>query len=216
MTDTTHPPAPAEPDDPQLTPASRAAGAVVAGILLGGPLLALTLAIPQTATFTAGALTALTARRAYAWHQERHHEDDDDQEHEEQPLDITAHLRTLSDGTDHVLLTRLAKAAGLPNTRAARALLADAGIRVRGVRTPHGNGPGIHTADIPAAPTPAESAPSGGCCCTSDDNTNSNNSPAEGAQKGIRVERIGTDGRIVYDENEPGRYHPVHLSKART
>lgn len=65
-----------------------------------------------------------------------------------------------------VLLTRLAAdlSAAHPfwkaSTKAVRTLLAEAHIPVReGVRTPDGNGPGVHHQDVPALPSPSQTAP---------------------------------------------------------
>ena len=106
---------------------------------------------------------------------------------------LTASLT--ADGT-HVLLTRLAAdlAASHPGweapTKAVRALLAGAGIRVReGVRTTAGIGPGVHHADVPPLPSPAEDAPSGAVVANvgagHGANTNANNTGAPGSGKGF-------------------------------
>jgi len=65
-----------------------------------------------------------------------------------------------------VLLTRLASdLAALypgwePSTKAVRALLAEAAVPTRpGVRTPDGNGPGVHHQDVPPLPSPTDTAP---------------------------------------------------------
>jgi hypothetical protein len=96
--------------------------------------------------------------------------DEVDQEEPEAavPTPAEAHRLTASLAADEtsVLLTRLAADLAAshpgwePSTKAVRTLLAEARIPVRaGVRTPDGNGPGVHHQDVPALPSPAESAP---------------------------------------------------------
>ena len=115
-------------------------------------------------------------------------------EPEAEPVDIVAVLQALGEGGNGVLLTALREAADLPDTKAVRALLDEAGIRVRaGVRTPAGNGPGVHGSDIPT-PSPTASHPSSErCLCSSGGtNANANNRPD-----------------IVQDPHNPHRWHVV-------
>ncbi|MFJ8626242.1 hypothetical protein ACIRD3_25865 [Kitasatospora sp. NPDC093550] len=96
---------------------------------------------------------------------------DEDQEEEPEttvPTPADAHRLTasLTARETSVLLTRLASdlAANHPgweaSTKAVRTLLSEAGIPVRaGVRTPDGNGPGIHHQDVPPLPSPSQTAP---------------------------------------------------------
>lgn len=84
------------------------------------------------------------------------------------PSAAEAHALTASvaaSGTS-VLLTRLAADLTVlhpswePSTKAVRALLAEAGIPVRsGVRTPDGNGPGVHHRDVALLPLPLDGTP---------------------------------------------------------
>lgn len=87
------------------------------------------------------------------------------------PTAVDAHRLTarLAAGGTSVLLTRLAAELAaqhpdwVPSTKAVRDLLATASIRVReGVRTPDGNGPGVHHHDAPPTlPPPGEPLPAG-------------------------------------------------------
>ncbi|GGT43451.1 hypothetical protein GCM10014713_41440 [Streptomyces purpureus] len=154
-------------------------------------------AFPELGYTVAGALALAGTQRARAWAAGRRRSDAD--EPNEQPVDVIAVLQELGEDGGHVLLTRLRDAAGLPDTKAARALLEDAGVSVRaGVRTPGGNGPGVHATDIPRA----SATPSGRCLCTSDANANTNNDPEQGPEKGFRVEHTGQAGTTVYDLSE--------------
>ncbi|MFC8277203.1 hypothetical protein ACFUJR_32665 [Streptomyces sp. NPDC057271] len=160
--------------------------------------------VPETAYYTAGLLTAAGVRKARLWFAGRR--GDVEATDEEQPVDIVAVLQALGDDGGHVLLTRLREAAELPDTKTVRALLDAADIPVRaGVRTPDGNGPGVHQEDIPR-----ESAtPSGRCLCRSHANTNANNSGEQGPQKGFRVEAIGQAGAVVHDPADLQRHHAI-------
>ncbi|MFB8419003.1 hypothetical protein ACFC63_26215, partial [Streptomyces albidoflavus] len=173
-------------------------------------------AVPETAYVVVGVLLCLAWQRATRWFARRRQDDEDEPAAEEAP-DVAAALRTLSGDGRHVLLTELQKAVGAPDTKAVRTLLKAAGIRVRsGVRTPAGNGPGIHQDDIPA-PSPAESdAHSDACCCRSGNNTNANNAPEDPSQKGLRVEPIGLAGAVVRDPADAARRHqPAGVQPAR-
>ncbi|MFJ4093752.1 hypothetical protein ACIPYS_19425 [Kitasatospora sp. NPDC089913] len=81
------------------------------------------------------------------------------------PTPVEAHSLTacLTASGSSVLLTRLAADLGAAHpswtgsTKAVRALLSEAGVPVReGVRTPDGNGPGVHHQDVPPLPSPPE------------------------------------------------------------
>jgi hypothetical protein len=174
-------------------------------------------AAPEVGYFVAGLLATGTVRRARGWLDGRRTPADEDEETEEpepEPVDIAEHLRTLGTGGRHVLLTTLAKEAGLPDTKAVRALLEEAGVRVRGVRGlkadgQEGNGPGVHMADIPGAPLPDDAPPVGRCLCSSAANANTNNAGGEGPGEGFRVEHIGQAGAVVHDPAEAHRRHQV-------
>lgn len=183
---------------------SRAAGGCVA-IILAGALLALAYAVPETVYFAAGVVAAAAVRKARTWSALRR-----GNAAEEEPapfVDVAETLRGLSPDGRGVLLTQLQKATALPDTKAVRALLGEAGIRVRtGVRTPAGNGPGVHADDIPPAET---ETPSGRCLCSSGANANANNAASADSREGLRVEAIGEAGAIVHDPSETHRHHQV-------
>ncbi|MFC7929155.1 hypothetical protein [Streptomyces cinereoruber] len=196
------------PETPAEAPdgASRAAGGCVLAIglgIAGG----VAYAIPETAYYVAGLLTAAGARKARTWAAGRRQEQPED---EPEPVDIVAVLQQLGEGGQHVRLTQLQEAANLPNTKTVRALLDEAGIRVRsGVRSGGKNGPGVHQDDIPT-PLPSSSTPSGTCvCAVHAANTNANNTGGEGGEKGLRVERIGEAGTVTYSPAEATRHHVV-------
>ena len=182
---------------------SRAAGVAVlaiAGAAAGG----VVYAVPELGYFVAGLMATATVRKARGWAAGRRPVDEE-QQPDEEPVDIVAVLYDLSAGGEHVRLTQLAEAAGLPDTKTVRALLEEAGIRVRaGVRTTGGNGPGVHMADIPAL----KAAPSGGCLCSSTANANTNNGGEEGPREGLLVQTTGQAGVTVYDLAEH-RHYPV-------
>ena len=94
------------------------------------------------------------------------------------------------------------------DTKAAKCLLNADNIPWKGVRTSHGNGPGVHKNDIPPAlPSPAAGSHGEGCCCRSDDNTN--NSPKQEPEEGVRVEAIGQAGTLLRDPTEAHRHHDL-------
>lgn len=187
---------------------SRLAGGCVAVALVGGGLFALVQAVPESAYVLIGAAGTVGVQRARAWNARRR--EPTAEEKQAPAVDIGEHLRTLADGGQNVLLTQIQKRAELPDTKAVRALLDAAGIRVRsGVRTPAGNGPGVHHEDVPPLPSPDSGAPSGRCLCSSGANANTNNDPASGAREGVRVEPIGQAGARIIDPNEARRWHEV-------
>jgi hypothetical protein len=202
--------APAEQPAAAEEQSNRFAGACVLAIVGGGALFGVVTAFPESAYVVVGVLGTVGVQRGRGWLAQRGEQATED-EPEEAPVDITEHLRALSDGgTSSVLLTQLKTAAGLPDTRAVRNLLDAAGIPVRsGVRTSAGNGPGVHQDDIPA-PLPAEGDTSSGrCLCSSEANANANNGPQAGPGEGLRVEAIGHAGRVVHDPAESHRHHQV-------
>jgi hypothetical protein len=182
-------------------------------LLVGlGAVLGIVVAFPTLAYVIVGALLCRAWDRARAWRVGRQTRavDGEDQEEdaEEAPAGVVAALRALAEGGRHVLLTELRDAVGAPDTKAVRALLAEAGIPVRpGVRTPAGNGPGVHRTDIPA-PLPADDDPqSNRCSCRSAANANANNDDQDTSGEGLRVERIGAEGRIWYRPDDRHRHH---------
>ncbi|MGW1121083.1 hypothetical protein ACWD5B_28900 [Streptomyces tanashiensis] len=181
---------------------SRAAGGCVLLVALA-PAGAAVYAVPELGYTVAGALAVVAVRKARTW-ASRRREAAETEVDEQEPVDIVAVLQQLGEGGQHVRLTQLQEAAGLPDTKTVRALLDEAGIPIRtGVRAGGKNGPGVHTDDIPREAT----APSGGCLCRSDANTNANNDGGEGSEKGFRVERTGQAGVTIYDLSETQHRH---------
>lgn len=195
----------ADTEQPETDPGEQRKERAAAGCLLvvaigvGG---AVAVAVPETAYYAAGLLTAAGVRRARTWAAGRRQGSDEAEA--EDAADIVAALHQLSPGgREHVRLTQLQEAAGLPDTKAVRALLNEDNIPVRGgVRAGGKNGPGVHHDDIPRWPC---SPSSDGCWCWSDANTNTNNTPEPDPQEGLRVERIGHAGTVVHDPAETRR-----------
>jgi len=186
---------------------SRAAGGcvlVIAASAAGG----VAYAVPELGYFVAGLTITTVVRKAHGWVAKRLGTLDNIQGSDEQDtVDIVATLHQLSPaGTANVRLTQLQAAADLPDTKAVRALLDDAGIPVEtGVRAGGKNGPGVHHRNIPRSC----GAPSGGCWCRSDANTNTNNSGGEGPEKGFVVTHTGQAGTTVYDLFETHSRHHI-------
>ncbi|MFF2773366.1 hypothetical protein ACFVU3_00515 [Streptomyces sp. NPDC058052] len=169
-------PEPVEQPAGEPSGASRAAGGCVVALGIGAAL-GVVYAYPDVGVYTAGLVTAAGVRKARGWVAKRRRDAPDDVEPELEPVDIVAVLQALGEGGNGVLLTALREAAELPDTKTVRHLLDEAGIRVRaGVRTPAGNGPGVHADDIPP-PSPTTSSPSQDrCSCSSGAaNANTNN-----------------------------------------
>ncbi|MBD9703394.1 hypothetical protein IHE56_15150 [Streptomyces sp. ID01-12c] len=176
--------------------AERIAKAVVVSVALLA-LWGLVAALPEIAYVVTGILLCLGWQKARTLLARR---DDDGQEHEDVAveIDIAGALRRLSgDAGSSVLLTALRNHLKLPDTKAVKALLDEAEIPYKAVRTPDGNGPGVHVKDIPPTPSPAPDAHDERCCCRSDDNNNADNTPDGAPRKGTRVEAIGDGGRLV-------------------
>lgn len=209
-------PEPAE-EAPEQPEGGRVAGAVLLVAVVGFAGHRLIVAAPELLYAAGGAAATLgtqRARKAWADLRDARAERAETKASEEQQtvqVELLPHLQALSkNGTENVLLTRLQAAAGLPDTKAVRALLkATKGPAPRGVRTPHGNGPGIHMDDIPPAPPPVAVPPVEGCCCRSGDNDNANNAPEKGVGEGFRVVPIGQAGAVVHDPADVQRHHPV-------
>ncbi|MFF5784204.1 hypothetical protein ACFY8P_04445 [Streptomyces sp. NPDC012693] len=193
------------PETPGEDPegASRAAGGCVLVVALGAAG-GVVYAVPELGYTVAGALATVAVGKARGWAAGRRQDADEEAPEQDEPVDIVAVLQHLGHGGEHVRLTQLQEAAGLPDTKAVRALLDEAGIRIRsGVRSGGKNGPGVHATDIP----PIEATPSEGCLCRSGANTNTNNDAGKGPEKGFRVEHTGQAGVTVYDLSETHRHH---------
>jgi hypothetical protein len=177
---------------------------LVAGLVLWGVLAA----FPYLAYVVVGSMGTVGCQRAHAWLRRRR-SSEGEQPPEAPPPDVGATLRRLVGDDNGVLLTRLRDDLKVPDTKVVKRLLEAESITWKAVRTSAGNGPGVHKADIPPAPSPVSDAHGDGCCCRSGDNGNSDNGSGSEPREGFRVVRIGTDGRIVYDLSEPHVYHPV-------
>ncbi|MER6331847.1 hypothetical protein ABT298_21435 [Streptomyces sp. NPDC001034] len=165
-------------------------------------------AFPDIAYVVVGILLTRGWDKARAWRAGRQAAAEDEAEQEAAQPDVGEALRRLVGEDNGVLLTRLRDDLALPDTKIVKKLLDADGITWKGVRTSHGNGPGVHVKDIPAAPSPVAADPHGeGCCCRSDDNGNGNNGDPQDPGEGMRVERIGAEGFIVYDPNDRQRHH---------
>lgn len=124
--------------------------------------------------------------------------------------DVVEALRRLIGDDKGVLLTRLQKDLGLPDTKAVKALLEAEGIPWKASRTREGNGPAVRKEAIPAASSPvAADAHGEGCCCRSGGNDNGNNTGGEGPGEGLHVEAIGQAGHVVRHPADAVRHHKV-------
>lgn len=182
---------------------SRIAGGCVLLILAVVAVLVLRVVVtvaPYSAYFVAGVLVCLAWQRVRAWARGR---SEGEGAADEDVPDVAEALRYLSRGGDHVLLTQLQKYLRAADTKAVRKLLKAEKIRVRdGVRTPKGNGPGVHQEDIPAPP-PVEATPSeSGCSCRPEPTTPT-------PTTGTTVSPIGLAGMVVKDGSEAARRHRI-------
>lgn len=98
------------------------------------------------------------------------------------PVETHSLTASLTASGSSVLLTRLAADLGTAHpswtgsTKAVRALLSQAGVPVReGVRTPDGNGPGVHHQDVPPLPSPSETTAVANVGPVQSANANTNN-----------------------------------------
>ena len=182
---------------------SRVAGGCVLLALAGLAALAvkaLVTAAPYVAYFVAGILCTLAVQRARArWGRRGTETADDAPEGEAPKPDIADALRQLVGDDAGVLLTRLRDHLQLPDTKAVKGLLDEAGIPWKAGRTREGNGPSVRREAIPPAPSPVVADGHGeGCCCRSGGNGNGDNGPDGGERSGIRVERRD-GGLVIYD-----------------
>lgn len=120
-------------------------------------------------------------------------------------------VREESDGRG-VLLTKIAAALECErpgeawSTKDVRALLAEADIRVReGVRTPAGNGPGVHREDVPPLSPDDEAALVGDVVAGQNANTNANNTTT--------VTPLGQSGYSVLTADERETRYTARPSK---
>lgn len=188
-------------------PSKLAGGCVIAvGLAIAG---GVAYAAPETAYYAAGLLTAAGVRRARTWATGRRKRAAD--EPDEDTVDIVGLLHELSPGAAaNVRLTQLQEAAGLPDTKPVRALLAESSIPIKEVRTGGKVGQGVYATAIPRSC----GAPSGGCWCAVTSNNNTNNSPEEGPREGLRVDHIGNAGIVVTDPAETQRRRATTLTRS--
>lgn len=172
---------------------------LVAGLAMWG----IVAVFPEIAYVIVGILLCRGWDKIHAWKAGR--QTKTAPEDEAPPVDVAEALRGLVGDDNGVLLTRLRDDLKLPDTKAVKRLLDVDGITWKAVRTRHGNGPGVHVKDIPAAPSPVAADSHGdGCCCRSADNNNGDNASIERAEEGIRVTR--TDGGyLIYSNPQNGR-----------
>ncbi len=189
---------------------SRITGGFVVIILAGVAALvmkAVVTAAPYVAYFVAGILACRAWQMVCGWFARRRGAGSEE-EQDAAEVDVVAALQSLGQGGRSVLLTELRDEIHAPDTKVVRALLGDAEVPVRpGVRTPAGNGPGVHSDDVPPLSPPVEGPGVGRCLCSSEANANANNDGAGTPGEGFRVVRIGTDGKIIYDPADVNRYH---------
>ncbi len=193
-------------EQPETDPGEQRKERAAAGCLLvvaigvGG---AVAYAVPEAAYYAAGLLTAAGVRRARTW-TTRRRGDTAAQPDAEDTVDIVGLLHELSPaGAVNVRLTELQDAASLPDTKPVRALLTEADIPIKEVRTGGKVGPGVHATSIPRSC----GAPSDGCWCAVTSNNNTNNIPEKEPEEGLRVDAIGQAGLVIHDPAETRRRH---------
>lgn len=199
---------PAEVDEPTTGEDDASVGrgpAVVLSVIAAVGVWRTVVAFPEVAYVVVGSIGTVGVQKARARWGKRSGDGEEDQE-EAAPPDVAAALRRLVGDDKGVLLTVLRKDLGLKDTKAVKALLAEANIPWKASRTRAGNGPAVRREVIPPAPSPAVANPHGdGCCCRSGDNGNGNNAAGAGAGEGIRVERTDA-GIVIYDLADKHRH----------
>ncbi|MCL6734398.1 hypothetical protein [Streptomyces neyagawaensis] len=177
---------------------SRIAGGCAVVILAGLGVLvlkAVVTAAPYIAYFVVGILCTIGWQKARA--RLGRHRNSEGEEEAPAP-DVGEALRRLIGDDKGVLLTTLRDDLKLPDTKAVKALLDEAGIPWKAGRTREGNGPSVRREHIPAAPSPAAETHGDGCCCRSGDNSNSDNAEDGTPEEGLHVEAIGNGGTVMY------------------
>lgn len=187
----------------------RTAKLILASVALAA-LAAIVIVFPYVAYFVTGILACRGWQKTRDWIGRRRSDEDDGGELEAEEVDVVEALHYLGRGGRNVLLTELRDETGAADTKVVRALLDEAGVPVRpGVRTPAGNGPGVHARDVPPL-SPAESGlPGGRCSCSSAANTNTNNAPEPAPGEGLRVEPIGQAGTVIHHPADAVRHHQI-------
>ncbi|WP_406501566.1 hypothetical protein OHA04_27490 [Streptomyces sp. NBC_01590] len=117
--------------------------------------------------------------------------------------DVIRSLHALVGGGRGVLLTGLRAHLSLPDTRAVKGVLEEAGITTRqGVRTVAGNGPGVHRDDFPELLSSQGSPQGAGVVAGHATNANANNAAnasGEGADPGWTAEDLERGWRWIQD-----------------
>ncbi|MGW3847168.1 hypothetical protein [Streptomyces fagopyri] len=192
---------PGEPEEPSER--TRVVVLFVVGTVAAWRIVA---AFPDVAYVVVGILGTVGWQKGRAWREGR--EEGEQQQAKAEPPDVAAALRRLVGDDKGVLLTVLRDDLKLPDTKAVKQLLDDAGIPWKASRTRAGNGPAVRAESIPPAPSPAADPHGDGCCCRSGGNGNSNGHGRDEAGEGLRVEPIGNAGHIL-------RGSPVQRSEAQ-
>jgi hypothetical protein len=194
----------AEPADESREMSERTAKVIVV-VIACGAMWGMVAAFPWVAYVVVGIGGTLGWQKARGWIvRRREGEGEPDFTVEAELLDVIGALHSLAQDGRNVLLTELKTKLGVADTKTVRALLDEVLIPVRpGVRTPAGNGPGVHNGDVPPV---AGGSPGGRCLCRSDANANGNNGGGEGAGEGLRVVPLGAEGKIVYDPADSIRH----------
>ncbi|MBQ0850454.1 hypothetical protein J8N05_19935 [Streptomyces sp. BH-SS-21] len=145
---------------------------------------------PEVAYIVVGSIGTIDVQKVRAWQVARERGEEANVSEESTP--------DVGDGNG-VLLTQLQLDLKLPNTKVGRALLEAEGIEWKSVRTPKGNGPGVHKTAIPSVPSPADDSHGDSCCCRSEANTNTPDPTPRGERS--RVQHIRS-ARATYNPND--------------
>ncbi|MDR3084288.1 MAG: hypothetical protein LBV60_25810 [Streptomyces sp.] len=117
-----------------------------------------------------------------------------------EPVDVQDVVRDAIGGARGVLLTALTGPLAAADTRAVRTLLTEAHIPIRpGVRTPGGNGPGVHRDDLPSPTRPPGDVVAAGQAA----NTNANNTPTVESREGMTIITDPADTHRRHDLRKP-------------
>ncbi|MGW6459125.1 hypothetical protein ACWF94_24915 [Streptomyces sp. NPDC055078] len=123
--------------------------------------------------------------------------------------DVIRALHYLYRGGSGVLNTALAQHLQLPHTRALKEVLTEVGITPRpGVRTPAGNGPGVHRDDFPPLPFSQKDPQGSGVAAGQTANVNANNAESGPEGLGVRgnvwtAEEVAQGYRWLQDPTKP-------------
>ncbi|MGW6009693.1 hypothetical protein [Streptomyces sp. NPDC055210] len=155
---------------------------------------------PEVAYIVVGSIGTIGVQKVRAWQAAREKGEESNVSEQSTP-DVGEALRRLVGDGNGVLLTQLQLDLKLPNTKVVKALLEAEGIEWKSVRTPKGNGPGVHKNAIPSTPSPADDSHGDGCCCRSEANDNTNTPSPTPRGERSRVRRIRS-ARATYNPND--------------